>query len=70
MSDKVIGDTYEHPCGLVLRVIGKNVPGDRYDEARTWCEVIKGAVVDDVCYDIGYRGGWCLFAVYGWKKVQ
>jgi hypothetical protein len=68
-----VGELYEHVSGLVLRVIGQHVPGDRDDELRVWCEVV--GVPRRWCEVIraralGLRVGWCLLEQYGWKRVE
>ena len=67
-SDVEVGEIYEHPCGLVVKVISQRVPGDRLDYLPVLCEVIVGAQAGDVTYECGHRDGWSLIPEYGWKK--
>ena len=67
-SDVNVGEVYEHPCGLAVRVISQRVPGDRYDDLPVWCEVVTGARAGDIIYGVGHRDSWCMVSQYGWKK--
>lgn len=72
-SNVTVGELWQHRSGLTLRVIGQQVPGDRNDELRVWCEVVSAASVHEEDYSepyaVGDRDGWCLLDIYGWKKV-
>lgn len=62
--------------GLSLVRLGDRVPGDRYDEPRKWCMVVRKYEVPPkgkgyIDYEIGHQDGWHIDDhSLRWRRVK
>jgi hypothetical protein len=72
-----IGQVWRHRNGMVVKIIGRHCPGDRDDEPRFYCEVLrrgnpltpKQIAENYVDYQVGQRDGWYLSEGNGWEVI-